>query len=60
MRLQYPKSNEDKAIVAYLICNVTMAVSLISGIWLIFGGKGLLTIARQSEIDQTLLDCDKK
>ena len=51
----------DQAVAAaFLIRIVTMAVSLIGGVWLIFGGKGLLTLARQSEIEKTVLDSDKK
>jgi glycosyltransferase 2 family protein len=47
----------DQAIAAaFMIRIVTLAVSLLGGVWLIFGGRDLLSLARKSQEEKSNLD----
>jgi uncharacterized membrane protein YbhN (UPF0104 family) len=47
----------DQAIAAaFLIRIVTLGVSLLGGVWLIVGGKDLLTLARKTQEEKSPLD----
>lgn len=47
--VQLGSSTDQAVAAAFLIRLVTMAVSMLGGLWLIVGGKGLLTLAHKTE-----------
>jgi uncharacterized membrane protein YbhN (UPF0104 family) len=52
--VQLGSSTDQAVAAAFLIRIVTLAVSMLGGVWLIIGGKGLLTLANKTEVKNSI------
>ena len=52
MLTQLGAGAEQAVAAAFLIRMVTLSVSLLGGVWLLADGKGLLSLARETSVDQ--------
>ncbi len=54
--VQLGSSTDQAVAAAFLIRIVTLAVSMLGGVWLIIGGKGLLTLANKTGKEKSVLE----